>query len=117
MINDLFLHEEQFYNDARVKSWINSDSAVFDLDIKLTKWIRKNIDICVMSWHQTVCESLLWKEQASFKRSLAVSRLKEDKNRWEWDWCNSDNFHRRTEMTCSADWIEVVQDTCKACHC
>ena len=71
MINDLFLHEEQFYSDAKVKSWINSDSVVFD--IELTKWIRKNIDICVMSWHQTVYESLLWKEQTSFKRSLAVS--------------------------------------------
>ncbi len=62
MINDLFLREEQFHSDARTKSWINSDSAVFDLDIELTERIRKDIDICVTSWHQTVCESLLWKE-------------------------------------------------------
>ena len=81
MINDLSLHEEQSHSDVKVKSWINSDSVVFDLDIELTKWIRKDIDICIMSWHQTVCESLLWKEQASFKRLLAVSRSKEDRNR------------------------------------
>jgi len=47
---------------------------------------------------------------------LAVSRLKEDRNRWEWDWYDNDNFHKRTEMTCNADWIEVIWDTCEACY-
>ncbi len=103
MINDLFLHEEQFHSDTKVKSWIDSDSAVFDLDIELIEWICKDIDICVTSWYQTVYESSLWKEQASLRRLLAVSRSKEDRNRWEWNWRNSDNFHKRTETTCSAD--------------
>ncbi len=117
MINDLSLHKEQSHNDVKVKSWIDSDFAVFDLDIELTEWIHKDIDICVTSWHQTVCKSLLWKEQASLKRSLAVSRSKEDRNRWEWNLCDNDNFHRRTETTCSADWIEVVRDTYEVYHC
>ncbi len=117
MINDLSLHEKQFYNNVKIKSWIDSDSAVFNLDIKLIEWIHKDINICVTSWYQTVCESSLWKEQTSFKRLLAVSRLKEDRNRWEWDQHDNDNFHKRIEITCSADWIKVIQDICEVYHC
>ncbi len=49
MINDLFLHEKQFHSNIKVKSWINSDFAVFNLDIKLTEWICKDINIYVTS--------------------------------------------------------------------